>query len=287
MKLPLTSIAFNFRARIFVAAGVLTIFLVVAVWGIAAAQVESTPQPAPTDSLRTSVRELIAQGDIFASKYFDNRAALELYNRALTIEAGNADLLWHISQAYVDIGEHLPTASDEEKDLQLATYEKALDFAGRSVIADPRNSMALTRRAIAVGHISLFKGLWETVGLLKDMRSDLDRAVAIDSTNHLGIFWLGRTHMRVTDRPWIFRWPLGLGWGSRTEALRLFERAIGLRGDIIEYRVEYAKALVDEGEYEKARAQLLLIPNLPTQDEDDERYRREAHELYDLIKDED
>jgi len=205
----------------------------------------------------------------------------------LTIEAGNADLLWHISQAYVDIGEHLPTASDEEKDLQLAAYEKALDFAGRSVIADPRNSMALTRRAIAVGHISLFKGLWETVGLLKDMRSDLDRAVAIDSTNHLGIFWLGRTHMRVTDRPWIFRWPLGLGWGSRTEALRLFERAIGLRGDIIEYRIEYAKGLVDEGEYEKARVQLLLIPNLPTQDEDDERYRREAHELYALIKDED
>ena len=254
--------------------------------GAAAFQQEQTEPPPAADSLRTSVRDLIDQGNVFASKYFDNRAALAFYDRALTIEAGNADLLWHISQAYIDIGEHLPVATDEEKAQQLVAYEKALEFADKSVAANSSSSMALTRRAIALSHVSFFRGLWETVGLLKDVRSDLVQAIALDSTNHLAFYALGRTHMRVIERPWIFRWPLGLGWGSRTEALRLFEEAILHKKDFIEYRVEYAKALIEEGEYEKARDHLLIVQTLPTQDEDDDRYRREARELYDSIKDE-
>ena len=254
---------------------------------IAAVQLEQPPQTLSPDSSHSSVRALIEQANVFASKYFDSRAALALYNRALSLESSNADLLWHISQAYIDIGEHLPTVTDEEKQQQLAMYEKAFEFAEKSVTADGENSMALTRRAIALSHVCLFKGLWETVGLLKDIRSDLERAVLLDSANHLAFYALGKTHMRVTERPWILRWPLGLGWGSRSDALRFFETAALLKRDLIEYRVECAKALIEEGEYEKARAHLLLIPGLPTQDEDDEHHRRDARELYETIKDED
>jgi hypothetical protein len=268
-------------------ASILTILLAALTWGTAAAQTEQEPQSQPPDSAYTSVDQLIDQGNIFASKYFDNRAALELYNRALTIESTNCDLLWHISQAYIDIGEHLPASTDDEKQQQLTMYEKALEFAEKSVTANASSSMAFTRRAIAVSHISRFRGFWETLGLLRDVRSDLERAVALDSANHLAFYTLGRIHMRVTERPWIFRWPFGLGWGSRNAALRFYERAIALKGDIVEYRMGYANGLIEAGEYEKARQQLLSIPNLPTMDEDDERLRREARELYDLIKDED
>lgn len=254
--------------------------------GRAFAQQEQSAEAPQVDSLHSSVGALIAQGDIFASKYFDNRAALAIYTRALTFESGNADLLWHISQAYIDIGEHLPTATDKEKAQQLAAYEKAFEFAEKSVAANASSSMALTRRAIALSHVGFFRGFWETVGLLKDVRSDLERAIALDSTNHLAFNVLGLVHMRVIERPWVFRWPLGLGWGSRSEALHFFERAIFLKGDYIEYRVDYAKALIEEGEYEKARDQLQLISVLPTQDEDDDRYRREALELYESVKDE-
>lgn len=254
--------------------------------GLAVGQQDQSAEAPPVDSLHSSVRALIAQGNIFASKYFDNRAALALYNRALTFESGNADLLWHISQAYVDIGEHLPTATDEEKTQQLAAYEKALEFADKSVAANASSSMAFTRRAIALSRVGFFRGFWETVGLLKDVRSDLERAIALDSSNHLAFNALGLAHMRVIERPWIFRWPLGLGWGHRSEALHFFEKAIILKGDFIEYRVNHAKALIEEGEYVKARDQLLLIPALPTQDEDDDRYRREALQLYESVKEE-
>lgn len=251
-----------------------------------AVQLESSPQVSVRDSVHSFVGSLIAEGDVFASEYFDNRKALMLYNRALKIESTNADLLWHISKAYVEIGDHLPTITDADKERQLATYTTALEFAQKSVTAEPGNSMALTRRAIALSRSALFKGFWETVGLMKDIRADLEEALAADSTNDLAFYTLAKTHLWVIERPWIFRWPLGLGWGSREEAILLFEKAIDLKSDFVAYRLECAKALTEEGEYERAKAHLRLIPELPTQAEDDEQYRTEAQALFELIKDE-
>jgi len=241
--------------------------------------------PAP-DSVHYVARDLIRQGTVFADTYFDNRTALSFYNRALKLESTNSELLWHISQAYVDIAEHLPAVSDEEKEAQLAMFEQALEFSEKSVTADTSNSMALTRRALARNRVSLFQGFWGTVGLYKKSRADLIKAIELDSLNDLAHFVLGMTHQHVAEKPWILRWPLGLAWASHAKALQHLEKAVMIRGDMIEYRLEFARALIEEEDYEQARTQLRVIPNLPTHDEDDDQFRREARELLESIKDE-
>lgn len=244
------------------------------------------PDSASVPPETTHVGMLLAQANDYAQRQFDNQKALELYSEALVLESGNDEILWRISRAYVDIAEHMPVGNEEEKEKQLFMYEKALEFANKSVERNPNSSMALTRRAVATGRVALSKGMWTSIGMMKDMREDLEKAISLDSANHAAYYALGRTHIRVIDRPFILRWPLGLGWGSMDEAIKNFERAITLREDFVLYRLECARAYLEEGELEKARAQLTAIFSLPTLDEDDEVYRKDARELLDKMRSE-
>lgn len=258
---------------------VATMFIVA--YGRSAAQ---DPPQTETKAETTQVELLLAQANDFSQRKDDRPRALALYEEALALESGNDEILWRMSRVYFDIAEHLPAGTDEEKEKQLAMYEKALEFADKSIEVNQNSSMAYTRRAVANGRIVLSKGMWSSIGLLKEMRNDLEKAIAIDSLNHQAYYALGRTHMRVIERPFILRWPLGLGWGSRSEAMRNFERAVALRGDVIPYRLEYARACADEEQLEKAREQLTMILTLPALGEDDEQYRKEAKELLERLK---
>ncbi len=234
------------------------------------------------DSSRTE--QLIAQGNIYAEKTFDDQQALQCYQAALAIEPNNYDVLWRISRAYIDIGEHLPSTTDQEKALQLQTYDKALEFANKAIAVNANGAMGYTRRAIANGRIALFKGVWESLDLVKQTKADCEKAITLDPNDATAYYVLGRTHMKVSEKPKIFRWPLGLGWANLDDAVKNYEKAISLRSDFIMYRLDCARALVELDEYDKARVQLTAITTLPTMDEDDGQFRKDAQELLEKIK---
>jgi FimV-like protein len=228
--------------------------------------------------------QLIAQGNVYAEKTFDNQKALQSYQAALALEPSSYDALWRISRAYVDIGEHLPAATDKEKAEQLQFYEKALEFANKAIAANANGAMGYTRRAIANGRIALFKGVWESLDLVKQTKADCEKAIALDPNDAAAYYVLGRTHMKVSEKPKIVRWPLGLGWANLDDAVKNYEKAIALRSDFIMYRIDCARAYVELDDYSKARVQLTAIGTLPTMDEDDGQFRKEAQELLEKIK---
>ncbi len=231
------------------------------------------------------VAQLIAQGNDYSEKQFDNQKALDCYLNAEALAPRNAEILWRISRAYVDIGEHLPTATDEEKEKQLETYQKALTFADSAVAADPNNSMAYCRRAIATGRVALFRGVFSVGGLVNSTRDDCEKAIKLDPQNAAAYYVLGRAHAKLVEKPKIVRWPLGLGWGNIDDAIKNYEKAIALRPDFIMYRLDAARAYTENDEYAKAKEQLKVIPTLTKEDEDDDQFRKEAAELLDQIKD--
>jgi FimV-like protein len=228
--------------------------------------------------------QLIAEGNEYAEKTFDNQKALEKYTEALEISPNNYEILWRISRTYVDIGEHLSNKSDEEKQKQLETYEKALEFAKKAIAANPEGAMGYTREAIANGRIALFRGIWESIDLVKQTRADCEKAIALDSAEAAAYYVLGRTNAKVCEKPKIIRWPLGLGWANMDEAVKNYEKAIELRPNFIMYRIDCARAYIEMDEYEKARAHLAKIDTLPKEDEDDDTFRKEAVELMEEIK---
>ena len=230
------------------------------------------------------VDQLIAQGNLYSEKTFENQKALDSYQTALALEPSNYEILWRISRSLVDLGEHLPAATDEEKAKQLEVYERSREFANKALAANANGAMGYTRRAIANGRIALFKGVWESLDLVKQVKADCEKAITLDPNDATAYYVLGRTHMKVCEKPRIVRWPLGLGWANLDDAVKNCEKAIALRPNFIMYRLDCARVYVEQDEYEKARTHLNAIPSLATMDEDDGQFRKEATDLLEKIK---
>ena len=226
----------------------------------------------------------IALGDSFSTQTFENAKALDAFMKAYSVEPNNYEILWRISRTYIDIGEHQPTATDEEKSKMLETYQKALDFAELAVKANPNGTMGYTRRAIANGRVALFKGVWYSIDLVKQVRTDCEKAINLDKDNAGAYYVLGRTNAKLCEKPKIIRWPLGLSWATNEDARSNYEKAISIRPTFIMYRLDAARTYVELDEYDKAKEQLTRIAALPTEDEDDNQFRKEAKELLEKIK---
>ncbi|MGD1044841.1 MAG: hypothetical protein ABR936_05880 [Bacteroidota bacterium] len=236
----------------------------------------------PTDSNKVS--QLIAGGDNFAEKTFENQKALDMYSEALSLLPNNYEILWRLSRTYVDIGEHLPNKTDAEKKKQLEFYEKSVDFAQKAIAANPKGAMGYTREAIGNGRIALFRGIWDAIDLVKQTKADCEKAISLDVTEPAAYYVLGRTNVKVCEKPKFIRWPLGLGWANMDDAIKNYEKSIELRPNFIMYRLDCARAYVEMDEYGKAREHLIKIATLPKEDEDDDVFRKEALDLLDKIK---
>lgn len=236
-------------------------------------------------SNETKALQLILEGDNFAEGTFENQKALSKYLEALAFAPKNYEIYWKISRSYVDIGEHYPANTDAEKAKQEQTYKTAYAYADSAVKTNPSGSMGYARRAIANGRIALFKGIWENIGLVKQTKADLDKAIELDNKNASAYYVLGRTHTKVSEKSKVIRWPLGLGWANLDDAVKNYEKAISLRSDFIMYRLDAARAYVELKQFAKAKEHLNIIPNLKTQDEDDDKFRKEAADLVVSIKD--
>ena len=240
-------------------------------------------------SFAQSFDELLKQGDQYVAE-FNHQNALDTYNQADKISPNNWDVLWRISRAYVDIGEKMPTKTDAQKDEQEKTYKKALEYANRSVKTGSNQSITYVRRAIANGRIALFEGIFSAIGSVNDVKDDCEKAIQLDNGGNyvqsLAHYVLGRGHLKVCEKAYLVRLPLGLGWGDTEEAVRHLETAIKLKPNFRMYLYELAKAYIEEDEYDKAKETLKKVEKAPFVDEDDDMVLANAKKLYEEIKNE-
>lgn len=225
-----------------------------------------------------SVNELIQKSDEAAYIQFDNKLALQLLEEANKLEKNNYEVLWRISKTYVDIGEH----SQEEKQLEL--FEKALSYSEQAIKINPNGTIGYTRRAAALGKISLFKGVWESLDLVGKIKSDLEKSIKLDKTNSVAYYILGRTHAKLCEKPKFIRIPLGIGWANMEESISNYEKALSIRPKFIMFNLDLARGYVEIDEYQKAKNLLYKIPTYSKEDEDDEVFRKEAADLLNKIK---
>ncbi|MEK7818422.1 MAG: tetratricopeptide repeat protein [Bacteroidota bacterium] len=239
-------------------------------------------------NLQAQNSSIIDLADEAALKNFDNKKALQILEEAIKLDSENPEILWRLSRAYVDLGEHLPTSTDAQKEEQIRFYQKSLDFAERAVKINSSNqilqSMSITRRAIALGRVALFKGVWESLDLVKKIKDDCEKAIKLDKTNATAFYVLARTHAKICEKPKLVRYPLGLSWANLDDAVKFFKKAIEIRPTFIMYKLDFARTLVDLDDFKNAKEQLYKIQYLPTEDEDDDQYRKEAKLLLEKIK---
>ncbi len=230
-----------------------------------------------------SLQEMLKQSDDLFNK-FDNKGAYEVLLSANKDYPNNAEVLWRLARVETHIADHMPASTDQEKNAQLAEYQKAYNYANEAVSADAKNSMAYTYRAVANGKIALFKGVFSVAPIVKQVRNDCERAISLDPNNAIAYYVLGRTHAKLAEKPALFRWPLGLAWGNLDDAIKYFQKAVSLDPNFVMFRLDLAKAYISNDDYQKAREQLEAIPSIPKRDEDDDIRKAEAAKLLQEIK---
>jgi len=231
-----------------------------------------------------TLQELIKQSDDSFDK-FDDRSALQILTEANKDFPNNAEVLWRLSRVTTHLADHLPAATDDEKDAQMKEYQKAYDLANQAVSDDPKNAKAFTYRAVANGKIALFKGVFSVAPVVKQVRDDCEHAIELDPDYSIPYYILGRTHAKLAEKPKMFRWPLGLSWGNIDDAIKYYQKAISIDGTFIMFRLDLARAYDQDDDYQKAKEQLMMIPSLPKRDEDDDSLRTVAADLLQQIKD--
>lgn len=240
-------------------------------------------------SFAQTVEELLKQGDQFVEDY-QNQKALDTYLKAEKLSPNNWEVLWRISRAHVDLGEKMPDKTDAQKDEQEKVYQKAFEYADKSVKNGSGQSITYVRRAIANGRIALFQGVFSAVGTVNDVKEDCEKAIQLGNGGNyvqaLAHYVLGRTHSKVCEKSYLVRLPIGLGWGDTEEAIRLLEIANKLKPNFRMFMFELAKAYVEEDEYDKAKELLKKIEKAPKVDEDDDKVLTDAKKLYEEIKNE-
>jgi len=236
-----------------------------------------------------SLEDLLKEGDKYVTE-FNNQVALEVYQKADKQFANSWEVNWRLSRSYVDIGEHMPEKTDEEKDAQFEFYKKAFDYADKAVKIAPNEAITYVRRAIANGRIALFEGVFSAIGTVKDVKKDCEKAIQLGNGGNyvqaLAHYVFGRAHLKVCEKAYLIRLPLGLGWGDTEDAVNLLEIAVKLKPNFRMFYLELAKAYVEEDEYDKARETLMKLEKAPKVDEDDDIVLADAKKLFEEIKDE-
>jgi tetratricopeptide (TPR) repeat protein len=240
-------------------------------------------------SFSQTLDELLKQGDQYVVE-FNNQKALDTYLQADKLSPNNWEVNWRISRAYVDLGEKMPSKSDEQKDAQSATYKKAFDYADKAVKQGSNQSITYVRRAIANGRIALFQGVFSAVGTVNDVKEDCEKAIQLANGGNvvqsLAHYVLGRTHLKICEKSYLIRLPIGLGWGDTEKAVQLLETAVKLRPNFRMFYLELAKAYIEEDQYDKAKETLKKVEKAPKTDEDDDKVLTESKKLYEEIKNE-
>jgi tetratricopeptide (TPR) repeat protein len=236
-----------------------------------------------------TIDQTIANVDNFY-KQFENEKALDLLKKAEKTDTDNFEIIWRISRTYVDIAERMPTSTSEQEDAQIATYQKALEYAEKAVKLQPNNSIGYLRKAIANGKIALFKGVFSVAGVVNGVRADVEKAIQLNTGGNFyqGVahYVLARTHAKTSDKWKPARAILGLGWADNEVALTEYKKAIQLYPTYIMFYVDYAISLIREDEYKTAREMLNKALTQPIQHQDDDKRLAEAKKLLNDIKDE-
>ncbi len=236
-----------------------------------------------------SLDALMDEGEKYY-KEFNNEKALDAFKKAEKLEPNNYEVLWHLSRTYVDIADRMPASTSEQEAAQLAVFQKALDYADRSVKLKPDQAAGLLRRAIANGKIALFKGVFSVAGVVNSVRADLEKAIQLGNGGNFvqGVahYVLARTHAKTSEKWKPARSVLGLGWADNEIALKEYKKAIEIYPGYMMFYVDYALSLIREDDYKTAREMLNKALTCQFQHQDDEKRLAEAKKLLNDIKDE-
>ncbi len=213
--------------------------------------------------------ESLAPGDSLYGLY-DYGGSIPYYREACSLDSNRFELFWKLGRSLNMKGESAP------RDSQLVIFEEARDAEKRALELNEADADAHFQLARALGKIALFKGIFKSVSLAKQVRREAQRALQLDSLHDGAWHVLGRWHRDVGKKPKILRLPMGLSAANKKDALAFMKRAVELNPEYVNHHLEMGITYLRLKDKDAARMEFEKTLELPSQRPLDEKYKSEA-----------
>ena len=223
----------------------------------------------PATSPAETIDELLFRGDSLYEVY-DYSGSIACYREAAKTDDKNFDAFWKLGRSLNYKGE------SAVRDSQLTIFENARDAEMAALALNNNSADAHFQLARAVGKIALFKGIFNSVGLAKQVKREAGRALALDSLHDGAWHILGRWHREVGKKPKLFRGPLGLGEANKKDAVNFMEKAISINPNLINHHLEMGITYREYDRDDEARMEFEKCLTLPAKGPIDDIYREQA-----------
>jgi len=224
-----------------------------------------------TGLMADPLKEAIIRGDsLYAIN--DYAISIDAYQAALGEDSLSAEANWKLARS-LNLQAEL-----EPKDKQLALYEKAALVSQRCIQRDSLIAEGHFQLARAQGRVALFKGVFKSASLAKQVKREADQTLALDPKHDGAYHILGRWNREVAQKPKFLRSAIGLGEADKKNGLECFKKAIELSPEYINHHLEYGISLMDVNKKDEARSEFEACLKLPALRPLDLKYQNEAKE---------
>jgi tetratricopeptide (TPR) repeat protein len=242
----------------------------------------SLPLAGPARAAR-SAADAIAAGDqaYAAAKLDEARAA---YAEAVQAAPTLATALCRLVRAESEWGD------SQKGDVQRATFASAVTHAREAVRVAPDSAAPHVWLAVALGRQALREGPRTRLAISKEIKSETDRALALDPENGRAWHVLAVWNVKVSSLNAMERMAANAVLGgvpkgaSFANAESAFQKAIAIEPNYVNHRLEYGRLLKELKKPADARRELEKAVSLPaTSSALDARYQAEARTLLEKL----
>ena len=240
-------------------------------------------EPADTAQLHKNAERLYSQ--------FKPKEAVGELLKILQIDPRDFEAMTKLSRAYLDIGDMIPESSPDWQEKRLKEYRKAEEYARQAIALDPSSTWGHFYVAASLGDIALVSPTSTQIDLAAEIRSSLEKAIALDSKNGFAYHVYGIWHRKMAEIGKTSRlvasvlYGRSLPSGNLEKSIEYLRKAVALNPDVIVSRLELAKSYIAAENWPMARSSLIPIRQLPIQFSDDAKHKQHAEQILEEIKD--
>ena len=231
-----------------------------------------------------AVGDLVAAGDT-AFQRLDNQAAMESYQKGLEMDPQCYEAAWKLARAYIDLGEKLT-----DKEQRKGYYLKAHELAKKAVEINPKAAKGHLYLSISLGRVALDAGGKEKVRLSKEIKNEVDRALAIDPNDDIAWHVLALWNRNISTLSWIEKQFANIFLGgipkeaSVEKAVEYLKKAIQIKNGHINHHLELGITYEVLDKKDPAIKEYKKVLELPISDADDKDHKAKAEESLKRLK---
>jgi len=208
---------------------------------------------------------------------FEEKEALNAYEKILNRDSDNYRALWRASFLYSRIGNR-----KGEKETQKEYYGKAQELARKALEVDSTDAQSHFVMSVAMGRKALIASARERVAASRDIKKHVDRALAYDSTHAGAWHVLGRWHFKVANLNFVERLAANALFGgipgeaTNETAAKAIRKAIELNDNYVLYFHDLAMVHDEMGKQKEAIEACRSALSLENLTPDDTRLKSEC-----------